>query len=490
MICISVTPISRTFAKVDMLNAAGQCDIIELCLDRLVKEPDVKDMLEGISKPVLVSCRKKEEGGQFEGTDEQRLMLMRQAIVAGPAYIELDYLTAQNIPRFGKTKRVINYTSLNKPLTASDIEEIFTEAKTLNGDIVKFTWPTPTLEAAWPLLAAVAKKHDLPAVGLGLGRAGVTFSLLARKYGSPWIYAALEKGMEAYDEQVTVGELDDIYRWREIDSHTAFVGVVGMGASEVVTSRCFNTFFKAQGLNVRCLPLMTQKIDKLKSMLDSLKVNAIVTSCDLGDDMLALADEQEESAKAGEYADLLLRKSGNWMAYNSIWRSTVKVMERTISGESDDKRPLDKQNILVIGSGSLAKSMIYGISKRKGLVSVTSPNDKQAQAVATQFQVRCVPYANLYNTLADVVVIADPELKIGGNKAEFNPSYLMPRMTVCDVTELPADGAFVKEARGRGCRIIEPQEIYLDQLATFLKSITGKEAAASDFAEVMSTAME
>ncbi|MHC4876371.1 MAG: type I 3-dehydroquinate dehydratase [Planctomycetota bacterium] len=488
MICISVTPASRTFAKVDMLNAARQGDLIELCLDRLVKEPDVADLISGVDKPVLVSCRRKAEGGQFEGSDEQRLGLLRQAIVAGPAYIELDYESAQTIPRFGNTKRVLAYTSLRRPFNSTDIDEIFTEAKQLDADIVKFTWPTPTLETTWPLLSAVAQDHALPAVGFGLGRAGMTFSLLGRKYGSPWIYAALEQGMEAFEEQSTVSELDDFYNWRDIDTNTHFIGVVGMGGSEHITCCCFNQVFKHLQLNVRCLPLMSEKFDKLKSMLDALKINAIVTSRDLGDDVIGIAEDLEESAQLSKYADLLLKKKGKWQAWNSGWRSAVRLLEKTISNGSDDRRPLDKQNVLVIGSGSLAKSMIYGIAKRKGLVSVTSPDDKQSQEVAEEFNVRCVPFQNLYNTLADIVVIADPNLRPGGGKVDFNPSYLIPRMTVCDVTHMPADSEFIREARGRECRVVEPQAIYTDILATQVKSITGKEVPASEFDAIIQVA--
>ncbi|MFT5327159.1 MAG: 3-dehydroquinate dehydratase/shikimate dehydrogenase, partial [Planctomycetaceae bacterium] len=351
MICISVTPASRTFAKVDILNAARQCDVVELCLDRLVKEPDVGDLISGCEKPVMVSCRRKRDGGQFEGTDEQRLGILRQAIVASPAYIELDYEAAQSIPRFGETKRVIAYTSLKDAYSKEDIEEIFTEAKQLNGDIVKFTWPTPTLEAAWPLLAAVAKKREMPAVGLGLGKAGVTFSLLGRKYGSPWIYAALEKGMEAFDDQTTVLELDEIYGWRKIDKTTMFIGVVGMGGSEIVTTQCFNRVFRRLKLNARSLPLMSHDFGRLKTILDSLKINAVVTSAHIGDQMVALADELEESARISQYSDLLLHKKDSWQAWNAGWRSAVKMIEQTVSGSGNDKRPLDKQNVLVVGSG-------------------------------------------------------------------------------------------------------------------------------------------
>ena len=489
MICISVTPASRTFAKVDLLNAARQCDLVELCLDRLIKEPDVKDMLEGIDKPVLVSCRRKEEGGQFEGTDDQRMAILRQAIVAAPDYIELDYQAAQAIPRFGDTKRVISYTSMSRPFNQADIDEIFTEAKQLNADVVKFTWPTPTLEAAWPLLAAVAKKHKIPAVGLGLGRAGMTFSLLGRKYGSPWIYAALERGMEAFDDQVTVGDLDTHYGWREIDSSTRFIGVVGLGDSEIITCQAVNSVFKSLDMNVRCLPLMTEKFDKLKSMLDALKINAIVSSRDLGNQILDMADELEESAKLGQYADLLLHKPGGWQAYNTIWRSSVKILEQTIAGPNNDKRPLDKQNVLVIGSGSLAKSMIYGIAKRKGLVSIASPNDAAAKALAADFDVRFVPFQNIYNTLSDIVVMAEPDLKVGSGKTEFNPSYIVPRMTVCDATEMPFDSVYIKQARDRGANVVEPKLIYMDQLAAQVKSISGKDISADQFADVTDQAL-
>ena len=79
MICISVTPESRQLAKVDIYNAANQCDLVEVCLDRLHKEPDVKDMISGSKKPILISCRPPHEGGNFEGTEDERLALLRQA---------------------------------------------------------------------------------------------------------------------------------------------------------------------------------------------------------------------------------------------------------------------------------------------------------------------------------------------------------------------------------------------------------------------------
>ena len=191
MICISVTPKSRKFAKVDLLNAARQCDLVELCLDHLIKEPDISDLLSAIDKPVLISCRRQSDGGHWEGSEDDRLKLLRQAIVSGPAYVELEHDVADKIRRFGDTQRVISYTSLDVPIV--DVEQIYDEARSRDADVVKFSFPTRTLEATWPLLKAVTQRREPPIVGMGLGRAGQMFSLLGRKFHSPWIYAALGK---------------------------------------------------------------------------------------------------------------------------------------------------------------------------------------------------------------------------------------------------------------------------------------------------------
>ncbi|HID22958.1 MAG TPA: type I 3-dehydroquinate dehydratase [Planctomycetaceae bacterium] len=483
MICISVTPESRKLAKVDLLNASRQCDLIELCLDRLIKAPDVKDLLSAVDKPVLISCRRPEEGGHWSGNEDQRLTLLRVAIVAEPAYVELDLDTAKKIPRYGKTKRVVSYTSLQKPL--ANVEGILQRAKQAHADVVKFTWPTPTLDAAWPLLAAVAKKRDIPVVGLGLGAAGLTFSLLGRKYGSPWIYAALEKGMEAFEGQPTVGELDDVHRWRDTDATTRFIGIMGYSPAEMMTCRVFNTMFKERNINARMLPFQCASLDKLKQMLDILKVNAILAGRAHGDKLLNFAEHREEAARLGRNADLLLKQPDGWHAYNSIWRSAIRALERTLGAADKDDRPLDRRNVLVIGNGPLAQSMVYGISRRKGLVSVCSPRDKSAQEVAQSYGVRYVPFANIYNTLADVVVFADPTLEVGPGKTEFNPFYLRPPMTVVDVCTMPEDSVFVREGRERECRVVEPREIYLHQLMTQFKSVTGQDVTREELLTVL-----
>ncbi len=478
MICITVTPTSRTLAKVDMLNAARNGDIVELCLDHFSKEPDVKDLITCIDKPVIVSCRRQQDGGQWQGTEEERLLLLRQAIVAGPAYIELDLDIANNVPRFGETKRVISFTRLDRPET--NIDRIFDEASSAKADVVKFTWPTPTLGAAWPLLAAVSQKRILPVVGMGLGRAELTFSLLGRKYGSPWIYAALERGMEAHEGQATVFELNETYYCNDINKKTAFVAVSGFGPAQTITTRILNAAFRELNLNVRCLPIEIEDVGELKKMLDILKIRAIIVGSKHGQALLNLADQVDQHDAESEYINLLLKRDSGWHGYNTLWRSGLQALEATLK---DGKRSLDKLNILIVGNGGIANSMVYAMTQRKGLVSICGPDDKEATRTAVKHGCRFVPYHNLYDTLADVLIVADPNIEIGSKTGQINPTVIQSSMTVLDLSDLPLETEMMSEARERGAHALNSAEIYTKQVSAQFKAITGKDLPAMAFAK-------
>jgi 3-dehydroquinate dehydratase / shikimate dehydrogenase len=454
MLCIAVAPESRRLGKVDLFNAAGQCDLIEFRLDRLGKEPDLKEMMDGISKPLLISCRRKEDGGAWDGTEEERLVQLRTAIIANPAYIELELDIADKIPRFGNVKRVISVTDLERPL--KDLETVVDEAVRAKADVVKFVGPTPTLDAAWPLLATVTKKRALPVVGMGLGRAGVMFSLLAHKYGAPWTYAALERGLEAYPGQTTVAELEADYRWREINAQTRFVAVAGFGRTETALLKALNAGFAHHRLNIRCLPLDIGLSEKIRQMLDTLGISVLLTNTALCERALNLAETIDEGARKAQFADLLIKQPDGWHAFNTTWKSVLRVVETTLGATTPEDRPLDRRTVFVIGAGGIARSVALGARKRKGMLSVAAADDDEARQLAQTTGARFVPLASMYDTLCDVVVITEAQsfsLQSGhsaaGSGVKLNPAFLREHMFVTDCRSCPANrNCCVKPAAG------------------------------------------
>ncbi len=483
MICISAAPTSRQLAKVDLLNASRQGDMIELCLDHLAKEPDVADMLNGISKPVLVSCRRAKDGGFFRGDEQHRITLLRQAIVAGPQYVELELDIAASIPRFGKTQRVVSVTSLDEPL--EDIDGLVEQATKANADVLKLTATARGLESAWPLLRAMSEKKSLPIVTVGIGQASTLVALVSCQFGAPWTYAALERGLEGYPGQPTIEDLREIYRYESIHAKTRFVGILGFeGSPQRTAMRILNAAFRKRDLRQLCLPIPVESLDGLPKRLEKLKIKAALSSPKLGSELIKVADRAVGSAEPSGYADLILKQPDGWEAYNTIWRHALDATEAALGSHGDDNLALSRRNVLVVGTGGLARAFIHGVGRREGIVSITGARDKEAHDLAEHFNVRHVPYQNLYDTLADVVVITDRRVTLGPKKTDINPSYFRPGMTVVDLGAMPEETELLTECRQRGCRIVEPRAVFQGYLTAQFESITGEKIPPEVFEDL------
>src|SRR5258708_25049608 len=136
-----------------------------------------------------MSCRRPRDGGLWEGTEEERLALLRQCIISKADYVEIELDVADQVRPFPPAKRVISYT--NHSRTPPDIADIYTQAQTQKPDVLKLTTLARTPEEAWPLVQILARPA-VPTVVGGLGSPGGMLSVLGAKIGAPWTYAALE----------------------------------------------------------------------------------------------------------------------------------------------------------------------------------------------------------------------------------------------------------------------------------------------------------
>jgi 3-dehydroquinate dehydratase/shikimate dehydrogenase len=81
----------------------------------------------------------------------------------------------------------------------------------------------------------------------------------------------------------------------------------------------------------------------------------------------------------------------------------------------------------------------------------------------------------LYETLVDVVVLTANSLDCGSKKMPLNPSLLRAGMAVMDLSDLPGESSYTQEARERGCKVVEPAEVFADYVGSLFKSLTGKD---------------
>src|SRR5689334_8758823 len=110
VICAVIGRTRHKMIQIEIQEAAKRgAKLIELRLDFLAKAPDFKRLLANRPCPMIATFRRPADGGRFPGTEEERLMLLRQAIVAGFDWVDLEKDVAKSIPRFGKVKRIVSF---------------------------------------------------------------------------------------------------------------------------------------------------------------------------------------------------------------------------------------------------------------------------------------------------------------------------------------------------------------------------------------------
>jgi 3-dehydroquinate dehydratase/shikimate dehydrogenase len=478
MICISIAQESRRFALADMLNAAPQCDLLEVRLDRFGKSPEIGELLAAKPKPVILSCRRPQDGGAWDGSEPERLALLRQGIISKADYVEIELDAADQVRPFPPCKRVVSYTNLRE--TPADIGEVYAEAQKKSPDVVKLVTKAGTPEEAWPLVQILAKPA-VPTVVVGLGNAELMLALLGKKMGAPWAYAALERGMEAHPGQPTVGDLRTVYHYPATGKATRQVAVTGRSERQRVVTALLNAAFAHLQLDTRCLPLEVGSMRLFRKVLEAVKLNSAVLDEEHRGAVVEIAGELQGAAAAVREADVIARQQDAWHGFHLLDRAAVAALEGRLREAVPSEKPLDGKTVLVVGSGPLAGAVARRLQKHGAILILSSRERDSVKALAQELQCRLIGFEAVYTTLHDALVVAKEDSPLVARAAarvrdqELRPSYLKPGMAVLDLTAGLRPSPLLREAAQRGCPAVRPTEVLLELVEQQVKLLTGKE---------------
>src|SRR5262245_60164449 len=110
MICVSIGRGRHRMMKAEHKHLVEQgIKLVELRLDYIRNSVNMRRLLDDRPSAVIAACRRQHEGGKWERTEQERLILLRSAIADGVDYVDLESDIAEAIPRYGATKRIISF---------------------------------------------------------------------------------------------------------------------------------------------------------------------------------------------------------------------------------------------------------------------------------------------------------------------------------------------------------------------------------------------
>ena len=126
-------------------DAAAGADLVELRLDG-VDRPDAAAALEGRLRPAIVTCRPRWEGGEFDGSEQERRQILLDAIAAGAEFVDLE-LRAEFTPELVRLRRgrgVIVSSHVYGPAPA-DLTEPIRALRSSGAEVIKYAYEAPSL---------------------------------------------------------------------------------------------------------------------------------------------------------------------------------------------------------------------------------------------------------------------------------------------------------------------------------------------------------
>ncbi len=224
MLCVTIARTRHKHAIAEHLQVAeAGGKLVELRLDYIGRSIDLARLLKNRPTPVVLTCRRKEDGGRWDRTEEERLMLLRSAIAMGVEYVDLEEDVADKIARYGKTKRIVSLHNFEG--TPGNLESLHAGLAKLDADIVKIAVQANSFSDTIRMLQLM-QSAAVPTIGISMGDYGTPSRILATRHGAPFTFCVFNTERKVAPGQLSFDQMKNTYRADTIDSETKLYGVV------------------------------------------------------------------------------------------------------------------------------------------------------------------------------------------------------------------------------------------------------------------------
>jgi shikimate dehydrogenase len=264
-----------------------------------------------------------------------------------------------------------------------------------------------------------------------------------------------------------------------IDGRTKVFGILGRPVEHSLSPAMHNAGFQALGINAVYVAFPVTDLKQAVAGLRGLDIGGVSVTIPFKEDILPLLDELDPKAARMGTVNTVVNREGRLVGYNTDWLGAVAALKA--------KTSLQGRHFLILGAGGAARAIAFGILEAGGRISLTDIDASRANTLAAEFGTEALSFEGLSGCPATGLINATP---VGmAPQADDIPidSNLLGRFDlVMDIVYRPLETRLLKEARAKGCRIIDGLQMLIHQGAAQFELWTGRKAPV----EVMAQAAE
>jgi 3-dehydroquinate dehydratase/shikimate dehydrogenase len=448
-LCVVLTP--RSIDEVFTTDLTG-ADCVEVRLDYL-KQPQeaANTRWDRLPIPVIATCRGRERGGEFDGSLDEEIRILEQAVRNGAQFADIDYRVAK--PLAG-AQVIASFHDFEK--TPAEIDSILQRACGAPGQVAKVA----TFVNSWSdnrrLLELAARAWPKPVIVAGMGDIGQITRVTGPSRGSFLTYAATAGASASAPGQLTLRDMQEVYGFRRVKPSTKIIGIVGYPVGHSLSPVIHNRAFEMLNLDFVYLKFPTPDVKDFFENAAALGIAGFSVTIPHKTAVIPFLDEQTPEAREAGAVNTVSRRDGKWIGDNT----DVHGVRAALASVSFD--PAGK-TIVILGAGGAAKAAVVAVQGASQVKVLPRKEVPEASNYACDLLINATPIGMSPNTAASPV-----EGPIHAN-------------VVFDMVYNPPITRLLRSAADQGKTVIQGTTMFLAQAARQFEIWTGRRAPSEVF---------
>jgi len=417
---------------------------------------------------VLATCRRHQNHGRFNGSIEEQLQILTDAIDAGARAVDIEIETAE-IARVrvreleGRAVVVISYHNYEG---TPAMDPVMRRMLKVPADAYKLVTTARKPSDNLRVLSLSKSYPKSRLVLLAMTETGFPSRVLSTVMGGLYTYATPSAAEGTAAGQVCARHMRQVYRADKLSKNCKFYGVIADPVRHSISPAVHNRALQSKRLDGLYLPFLVAPL-QLKdffTLAEKLPLQGFSVTIPHKQRVIRYLDHVDPLAKRIGAVNTVWRKAGRWRGTNTDAAGVRVPLEK--------RTRLGNKSVLVAGNGGAARSAAFTLADAGAHVTITGRNPDRVRALAKACGGAALTPEAAERETFDILVHATP---VGmwphGEECFFNGR--IPAEVVFDLVYTPHETRLIQMAEKQGLTAIRGIEMFVEQALQQFELFTG-----------------
>jgi 3-dehydroquinate dehydratase/shikimate dehydrogenase len=420
---------------------------------------------------VLVTCRRHQNHGRFNGSIEEQLAILDLAVRNGAHAIDVEIETAESaldrLHQFrGRAYVIVSYHNYE---ATPPLDLIVGRMIHVPADAYKIVTTARKPSDNLRVLAAARALPKQHLIVLAMGELGFPTRVLSPIFGGVYTYAAPMQVEGTAAGQVSARSLRHLYRVEKLGKSAKIYGVIADPIRHSISPAVHNRAFQSRRVDAVYLPFLVSPahLRDFFSLADRLPLTGFSVTIPHKQKIIRYLDAVDPLAKRIGAVNTVWRKAGKWRGTNTDAAGVTMPLARLVR--------LQKSSVLIVGNGGAARGAAFALADAGAKITLVGRNIDRVRSLAKVCGAEPLVREQLTGRHFDAVVHATPlGMFPHVDDCFFNGN--IPADVVFDLVYNPMETMLLRKAREQGKTVVPGLEMFIEQAVKQFEIWTGEAA--------------